>query len=627
MKYTYLWGSGLVVVVVSLLLVSCFPDGEGDDNVLAPSDDIVNDDSPGDIPTDIDPDANTSDAGIDSMYTLLMSRVEKMDSCEDQKDMYAIDFDGLRRGFGAAVAQDTSHVKANFGLIVASLLSLNSNDSIQMLIDSIEAYINEIDEYYSDTSASETRMPAAAKRSAKSAAPATALSSGILKNTYARSGINGVGRVLLAESPKVLLAATKRPAFPRFLTVSFIQGIIKHGVIPKLNQVLAASQRLINENDMSLIVTLNGDSAELDRGDLMLFSSGVRLTRAMLAMFCIYDYDLHSPDGSKDMRWIDDMIDIADTMENSSSIRYRLSNDTLYKTSIYDGGAISRKMAEVQAYNLTRDGFLEMKNNYFEVAYEDLKKVPTGIKNGLSAIRDETDDQNDDLLVNTDVIDMESDMASFESDMRKEGFSADLSANFASPSALMDFILELLAGPYEFNETIDSINVTIKIDLSKFFTNPAKDLKDRWPRYTLVSGDDRLQSIRDGYYSRTLSYEDSTLYHYLSDYDTVIVDIPASRIDTIERNSYSFQISLTQGYTTEVEYDSTISYVAMKYVDDQNNVIDYDKMFFMEDGEMSEEEMLKKAFPYFKDYTFGGIFPDMTTRQEWIDFFTPFVEQ
>ncbi len=607
-----------------LLMLSCFPtsnDEEDNPTDVPEEEDITQNDDPSNLPEDIDETANTTESGIDSMFSLLLKRVEKIDSTESTQDFYGIEFESLRKGFGAAVVNNSSHIKANFGFIVSSMLSLNSNTSIQKVIDSIETYINDADEYYNDdyTDSPGTIPEPETVAKTRASDPVSSLSSGLLNEAYNSSGINGVGKTLLAESPKIMLAQANPPSFPRFLTVSYIQDILTNDVIPRLNEVLAAARRLTNLNTMSLPVTLYGETTDIDKGDLYIFEGGVRLTRAMLSFLCIYDYDLHSPEGYKDMRWIEDLMEKSSNTEYSYKKIYRLSEDTLYCTWTNDLRDFSGEFSDIIAYNLNRDGFLEMKNNYFQSIYSDLKAAPEAIKKGLTSIRAEEDNQDNDLLVRSNILDVDADMASFKDRMIDNGMSQDLADKISTPEDLMDFSEEILSQPYHFNETLDSVDVNITIDLSKFFTNPPVDLKERMPKYKIVSGDDRITSSKHISSYSIWSAPKNTFYSYTSEQEQAIIDIPDSEIDTVYDNIDNIEVVLNSDYIVETQIDSTISCVPIKYVDNNNNIIEDN----LRNTTNPDSSFLDKYLPYFEDYTHGGVFPDMNTRQDWIDFLTP----
>jgi hypothetical protein len=610
------------VAVPLLVMNGCFPTDSGDDNPAGngnPSDNpfIIGDD-PENLPDDINTSANTSDAGIDSMFNLLINRITAFEDINSTSDFYSLDFTSLRQGFGAAIHKNPNHVKANAGFIVASILSINGNKDLQKVIDSIDVYINDMDAYYSpefDDGPFLTKKSTLKKN--------RTLSTGFLSKTFTDHGILSAGQVLFAETPKVLMTQTSRPSFPRFLTISYIQNMIETGIIPRLSEVIAATQRLRALTDMSLLVTIEGETAEIDAGDIMILEGIVRAARAGFTMLCIYDCDIYSPDGSKDMRWIDDLIRSADTASATEVVTFSINGDTLQTVYASDLTGITSPIADVYRYNLKRSGFLSIRRSYHEDVHSDLKAIPVLIKAGLTAIKNEDDNQDNDLIPSSDVLDMTAEMGEFSQDMLSEGFSTEFSGNFKSPEALMDFISLLLSQPYPFKETIDGKNIEITVDLSKFFTNPASSLKEYWPKYKFTEGSERYVSVTSGPYineftRRTFSVDGDY-------YDSVIIAIPESMIDSVVTSSFSDQSKmyyLKSSCSVTKEVDSLRISTAIQLVDDDNNPINY---FELINDELSPE-LLSKLFPYFNDYTFGDVFPDMQTRQNWIDFFSVFFE-
>ncbi len=602
------------------ILPGCFPTqpDDGNDN---PTDDpitITENDNPEDLPTDIDPTANTSDDGIDSMFNLLITRVREFENVEAPSDFYTLDFTSLKQGFGAAVKNSPNHVKANVGFIVASVLSVNGNKDLQKMIDSIEAYINDMDAYYENETFS---SPAVAKK--KAAKKTIAVNPGLLSKTFAGHGLLSAGQMLFAETPKVLMAQTSRPSFPRFLTMSYIQNMVETGVIPLLNEVIAATQRLRALDAMSLAVTIDDETAEIDAGDIMIFEAIIRSARAGFTMMCIYDYDLYSPDGSNDMRWIDDYIEDIDNMEYSSQITYSLNNDTLYETYYTDMTEATSKIMETYRYNISRSKFLSIRRNFHTAAYNDLKEIPVLIKSGLTSIKNEKDPQDDDLIPSADIFDLSSDMGDLTQEMLEAGFSSEFAGKFQSPEALMDFISLMLTQPYTFDETIDGIHLELTVDISKFFTNPATSLKEYWPKYKVLTGNDQYVTYEG--YNYVDEWPSSQFYVHEDDYDVVTVTIPESLIDSIAAPSYTGgpkMYILKDEYSCTKTVDSIRMAVPYQMVDDDGNPINIYEL-------MSNEfttQTLSEIFPYFNDYTFKGIFPEMKTRQTWIDFFSVFIE-
>jgi hypothetical protein len=222
-----------------------------------------------------------------------------------------------------------------------------------------------------------------------------------------------------------------------------------------------------------------------------------------------------------------------------------------------------------------------------------------------------------------DIADMSEEMSSFSKDMMEEGFTPSFASKFQSPEALMDFISLVLAGPYNFSENIDDKQITITVDLSKFFTNPANSLKDYWPKYRLPSESEKYVSYT--YNTSVSSWASKSFDFYKDSHDSVQIDIPLSLIDSIDKplNSYSSTTYyLKNNYNYSLTKDSTRTIAPIIYLDDNGASINFYEMIYQD----VTKQTLPKVFPYFNDYTFKGIFPNMKTRQNWIDFFGVFVD-
>lgn len=613
------------VVIGSLLIFAgCFPTNtDTGNNPVQHSDPISIDDDPADLPVDIDPNANTSDVGIDSMFKVLVERVESMESVGSIPEFYALDFSSLRRGFGAAIRNDPDHVKANVGFMVSTVLSLNASDSIQGLIDSIDVFVSSANNYYGSE-------PQPVSYSAKSLAAtdgvakqqSLVVSQGLFGRIYRKHGLTRTGNAMMAELPKLLKAHQQKPAFPRFVTISYIQNTIETCLLPRLNEVVAAAKRIENRSDGGAMnLTVSGESYELDKGDICLLDAGVRAARAMFSLFLVYDMDLHSPDGATDMRWIDRLLEDLDTARYRETLVYSLNGDTLQRSYVLDATSSTEYLCDVYQHNLQRTGFLTIRKQYHAVAYNDLKAVPVLIKTGIALIKNETDNQDDDLLITTDVFNTNADMASFSSDMVNEGFTPAFADNFSSLEKLMDFVSKVLDGPYLFNETVDGISVSIEVDISQFFTNPPNPLSDLWPRHRFPKGQDRHVGTSTGYVEPYYSYYGSQFSYDADYYDEVRVEIPASGIDSVYESWGTTVVTLSSPISYRRRIDSVITCAAIIYVDDKGNDVPMQDFLSINDA-----ESLARSFPYYDDYTFGGIFPKMTTRQKWIDFFSSFLQ-
>ena len=114
------------------------------------------------------------------------------------------------------------------------------------------------------------------------------------------------------------------------------------------------------------------------------------------------------------------------------------------------------------------------------------------------------------------------------------------------------------------------------------------------------------------------TYSSSTIYVNDDSYDSIKISIPLSQVDTIMQYSAYRIVRLKEPYVATLDRDSMRSMNPMVYVDNNGKALDMIALV--------EEEDLENNFPYFDDYTFKGIFPDMTSRQKWIDFFHPLIQ-
>jgi hypothetical protein len=615
-------------------MTGCFPTGTEDD----PSSPIFNNEKqdtttihsdPTDLPKDTDPAANVTASGVDSMFNLLIKKAESLEDVESLSDLYAIDFESLRRGFASAVVKSSNDVKANIGFITASVLSINGDQKIQKVIDSLENFINNCDDYfnYSEEPIMASNSETTSMLSKKSVlAKKTTLNSGLLSKTYNKHGIFAAGQALLISSPKVIAAQTsQKPSFPRFITASHIQDIIETSIVSRMNEVISSTQRLRSLASVSLPVTIDGETYEIDQGDIMLLEGAARAARAAFSMMLIYNYDIYSSDGTNDMKWIDTYLDLIENGETFSSKTFKLSGDTLYEINYDDASSVMGPLMDVYAYNFKRADFLSVRRQFHTAVYNDLKEIPVLLKAAITSIKSETDNQDDDVFPAAHIFDMSSEMSEVSTEMLEEGVSPGLAAKFQTPESLMDFVSLLLTQPYTFDETIDGKHFSITIDISKLFTNPANSLKDYWPKYRVPTGDDRYVKYR--VYDYVSEYTGSkNIYLYENDADTIIVDIPESKILSITEPEYeggSTRIELKTTYNYKMYVDSMRTMMPIQYVDDAGKPIDYFTIF--SNGEITVAK-IQACFPYFNDYTMRGLFPQMTTRQKWIDLISVFVE-
>ena len=612
--------SSVFLLTLSVFLFnSCFPT-KSDESAeeQQPTDPLVEDVDPNDLPEDIDPNLVVNEGSIDSLFDLLTKRVESLEDAETPDDVFNTDFISIRNGFATAVSRQPENAKANVGFIVSSICAVNTSANIKKAIDSIQAYIEAVDNYYDSYNNEWILYKKRSNANAKRKLPGNnqqiplkkaEIKKPLISNVFNRKGIEGVGVVLLAESPKIIAAQSEKPSFPSFLTVSFIQKTVEEDIIPRLNDVISACNRL-TQNEMSLVMTAFGETFELDKGDILLFEAGIRLVRAGLGLFTTYNMDIQTTDGSSIINLLDDVDD-----EDADKYIYRLQNDTLICLWVFNEEKYTSKITDVVQHNLKRPDFLKIRRANHEWVYNDLKMVPQLIKASIHSMKAETDQQDDDLIPAGEIFNLDADMADISMEMVEEGLSPSLAAKFSSPEALMDFVIELLTKEYTFSETIDGYDITMTVDLSKWFTNPVSDLKTLFPKYRLSQAHDRLISYSDK------SYGNGGVNYFWADPEDII-DIPESMIASKYLTSGQYYVTLKENFSVILWIDSAITCVPFYLIDDSGK----DLPIWNINYDMDYIQILRECFPYFNDYTFNGFFPRMTTRNSWIDFLSQFYE-
>ncbi|MBN1578502.1 MAG: carboxypeptidase regulatory-like domain-containing protein [Chitinispirillaceae bacterium] len=536
----------------------------------------------------------------DSLVNLFVERIQSIENLEGPDELKSIDFISLRNGFEAILEINDTRIKSNIGYMLSALASLNTNPKIWKIADSLDAYFDALDEDLESGSAS-SEGPLLMKRAMK------------------RGGIATLGKALAAKTPELLLAAAQKPSFPKFLTIGYIQNLIESDLIPVIGPILEAAERIEALGDASMLVTVDGDEYEIDKGEIYLFDAYMNLMQASMYMLCVYDMDLFTAPDRQDYSWIDSLVN----NDGGSKRMYTLSGDTLYEISSWQGEKEEiLTMVSLLHYNIEQRGsFMTIRRPYHSAAFNSLKAIPAKIKAGLAAIKAETDDQENDLMKLSDVNSAEGDMLDFSGDLRDEGFSASFAENFSSIDKLMDFITSLLNGPYTFNETIDGTHITATVDLPAWFNDPVTDLRTLLPKYVWTNEAEWVKadtfSWSSSSYNRRVVYNaaagsyDTLYYIYVYDEEGVEMKINPSLIDSIGTTEWGetiYYIGTPIRY--RVSIDSSYYFDALRLTDETGAVMGNETI-----DELVENRMF---FPYFDDYTFHGLFPGMT-RGKWLD--------
>jgi hypothetical protein len=517
----------------------------------------------------------------DSLFAELVTRVQSFSQAESYSDVVAKQFTDLRDGFDDIIQQDPANQKANVGYIVSSVLSLNTSTKIRTMADSLDAYFQALD---------------------------TDENGAVLGKAFRKQGIIGLSKGLGAKTAALAMAQTKKPAFPTFITMSYIQSILESELLPVLDDVVEATQRLENCSETSIPVIIadegEADTFEIDKGEIYVLDGFVHYLRAYSNWLCAYHFDLYAPN-TTNYSWIDSL---AHSGSSYGATSYRISGDSLYHCSMYGVDSVETMMLRTLKYNLGRTDFLTLRAKNHAQVKQNLQAVPTLLKTGIASIRAETDDQSDDIIKLDDILDLDEELVDIPAELIEEGVSTSLANKFQSPETLLDFVTELLSGPVAFDETIDSVHIQLTVNVSAFFDNPVQDLRTLLPKYRWVPETEWISGGTEDYRYVNGPYESSSFTVW--DYENATINIPATMIASASQTEYGdMEYTLKQPYNYTVNIDSSWSVDPLRLVDDSNKDLDIEALLDA-----------NSFFPYFNDYTFNGVFPGMT-RQKWLSLF------
>lgn len=580
----------LVTLLFPLILTSCFDSTSEEEK----KDDIVIDDG-GDEFLDSIKGKKLEESEIDRLFTMLIDKIETFENVDNIDEATAQDFSSLAESFAGVIKLDSSHMKANIGYAVARIAMLNKSSAIKEVADSLDRYINDWDTY--DSLKSQNGM-------------------GLFARAYRDGGVNGLGTALFANSSKLIRTNGTVPSFPQMVTIGKIQDLVESEIIPALNGAVMAFENIERSATGSILVKHDTEDFEVDLGEIYLADAGIRLLRHSLLLVTAYNFDILAIDGQGIHKVIDDLVAIEES-DTSSSNNYinetvSLSADGDTLQFYYDDGSEAERamflyMYDVLNYNLNRADFLTLKRANHAKMYEDIKAVPIKIKEAIKYIQNETDDQENDLLKIVDINDLDAEMFDLAEAMIDDGLSIEFASNFKSPIFLADFISKVLAGPYILNETVDGVTFNYTINFSKFYTEPVQDLRDWFPLYKKTP---KLSSV---YKEKSFDYVYATSFSSFTHTSYYNVDFPVSLIDSVSKNIYDEDVYYFKKPTS---YNATYGNAYWSFM--PVTLVDPNGVELVSELENIDDALLDATlFPHFKDYTFNGIFPDMT-RARWI---------
>ena len=513
--------------------------------------------------TEPDPDPNPcpppcleADAMATRAIQALSEQLEEAVDSEEFDTFESLDFSSVRDSMDAAMDLDPQSRAANLGSALLDVLEVNYDQTLWDLIDGARELADDFDDAVGP--------------------PSPLLGIHLDK----KSPILGNQFLLLATAP-LEIPRLSAAGLPTNATVGTAQHLIRSVVIPALDSALAhlaIAEVVEGESGLVIYLRVDEDDVEIDLGDVLIFDASLLAARAGFKIATAYDMDLPGRDGSND--WLNELDALDDGCETSwyfreadpdSSYAHEWVEESFWKSEAQQESLL----VNILQYNLDNNAsFLRLEQGGLGTAMDDLRGAQEKLVEGVAVIRAEENDQTNDVVKILDLMDIDEEI---EGENDKPAFAE----GFTTIEDLLAWIDEVLNGTYHVVWSEDPL-VEFDIDLPGFMANPPQELSDLLPFYE-------------------------------------VKDEGLAWIDVVDQYEWSYRVQVGEKYCLrdcnweetadcrtdvgrEVYIDRYTEFHGLDFLDARNgNIID------LED----------EGFPYFADYSFGGLFPGMT-RQDWI---------
>lgn len=360
--------------------------------------------------------------------------------------------------------------------------------------------------------------------------------------------------------------------------VRTLQSIIRNRTLPSTDRIVGHLNAVESHADWQVTIIDAGDTTELDLGEVYVLDAVVRALRSGLQVATAYDVE-PAPDG--DYSWLAAMRPSVG-YDNYEVYTGTAAGDTLV---LIDDEEIDVDRQEVFVNgfaDLLAPGspFLKLWTSPWsgatamQAGYSEMNLLLSRLETAYDFIQEEGDDQDHDLI---------SQMLIAELDAAVVEIGADLPEWIGTWETIPDVIAwieDIMSGPYtipiQVNET-ESYDLTV--DISALFLTPVPDWKTKLPYHEFLDREAWATFIGDYVYGPYSGYDPEVTYTFTIDGE----DVEFTNI----------------GFVTYVgsEWETTAPLIFL--------------------NGPGGDEVEAGEFPYFPDYTFGGLFPDMN-RSGWL---------
>jgi hypothetical protein len=380
---------------------------------------------------------------------------------------------------------------------------------------------------------------------------------------------------LVPSAREIRVANGDKAAVPLVRT---LQGIVRNRTLPSTDRIVGHLNAVESHADWQLTIIDEGDTTELDLGEVYVLDACVRALRAGLQVATAYDVE-PAPDG--DYSWL------AGLLPSVGYTGYDVrpgtaAGDTLV---LLDNGELDVDRQEVFVDGLADllapgSGFLKLWTSPWSGAtamqsgYNEMNLLLSRLETAYAFIQDEGDDQSDDIISQTLIAELDAAIAEA---------GADLPEWMGTWNTIPDVIAwvdDIMSGPYtipiDLNET-DTYDLTV--DISALFLTPVADWKTKLPYHEFLPRSEWATFVGDYVYGPYGGYDPEVTYTFTIGGE----DVPFTNIGFLQYEGS--------------QWETTAPLILL-------------------DGPAGEQ-IESGEFPYFPDYTFGGLFPNMN-RSGWL---------
>ena len=503
------------------------------------------------------PNGCNADSIATYWYQEMGDRIQDIEGME-KEEIKNLDFSDIRAGYNTAIVCERNNAIAQLGLSILEVLELDYSEDAWAVIDSIEAWSG------SDNPAGLQSPPVDHPN--------------FLGNQFS----------LLVQVP-FAMTLKQVTQFPPNLTVDNIQIIIENTIIPALNKSIEHLYRVELNTDTKLTIQFDDgvitDTYVIDLGEIYFFDASIHALRAAFKMAVSYDMDILGPDGT--YAWIDALTELDDDLwcpSHEIVSAGGIDSLKLYYDNNYKEGRMDSIGMRVVHHNLeNRTEFLKLKDDGSTMisARDDIFTMIDRLQSSIAFIRGRNNESEDNVIKLSDLTDLDNNLPGEN--------PPNFAASFSSIEDVLSWVETSLLGSdgVSFTENIGPLNTpyTWRMKLIVLLDGSIGDWKELLPyhQWNLPAGP---------WVEKSLNYINCWNSTYWS--GEVIVGDECQWMEF-----------------------SDIDYFCNYYYDSYVNIDNLIQLLDAPGGNVVDMGTLE--FPYFEDYTFGGLFPEMTSHSQWVN--------